>query len=94
MGDLDTLLVRGCNWLDTYLIYTPQDLRKLTACQTPRRILAAAPNLVEDSDKLAQEGRIEEAIAGYKLAKQWNPRLTFDPVTRANQRAEKAKPKK
>jgi hypothetical protein len=54
--NLDTLLVRGCNWLDTYLIYTPQDLRKLKACHTDKRNRAAAHNLIAESDKLAKEG--------------------------------------
>jgi WD40 repeat protein len=41
--DLDTLLVQGCNWLDTYLINSPQKLQELTTCQTTSRKLAAAP---------------------------------------------------
>ena len=94
IDDLDTLLVKGCNWLDTYLIYSPQELRKLTTCQTDTRRTAAAPTLVEDSDKLATEGRIEEATEGYEVAKKWKPSLTLDLINRANKLAEKAKVKK
>lgn len=67
--DLDTLLVQGCNWLDTYLINSPQTLEKLTTCQTRARLLAAAPNLVTDSEKLATDGRIDDAIRGFTDAK-------------------------
>jgi hypothetical protein len=89
IADLDTLLVRGCNWLDTYLINTPQTLEKLTVCQTPKRKLAAASNLVLHSENLAKEGRIEEAIQGFTDAKRWNPSLKFAPVSKAHQLAEK-----
>jgi WD40 repeat protein len=86
IDDLDTLLKKGCNYLDAYLINNTEELRKLKVCQTPDRILAAAPILVENSDELAKEGRREEAIEGYKLAKEWNPNsVKFDPVKRANE---------
>ena len=91
--DLDTLLVQGCNWLDTYLINSPQVLEKLTTCQTPARVLAAAPNLVTDSEKLARDGRIDDAIRGFTDAKRWDPSLTFDPTAKANQIAQAAKAK-
>jgi WD40 repeat protein len=81
--DLDALLVRGCNWLNPYLIATPQALQKLTVCQTPDRRRAAAPNLVADSDDLAREGKLEQAIQGYTTAQQWDPSLRFDPAQRA-----------
>jgi WD40 repeat protein len=91
--DLDALLVRGCNWLKIYWIQTPQALQKLKVCQTPELRLASAPNLVADSEQLAKEGRINEAIEGFKTAQQWNPSLHFDPVARANQLANDAKKK-
>jgi WD40 repeat protein len=81
--NLDALIVKGCNRLNIYLINSPQDLRRLTACQTPERTLSAVPNLVEDSDKLAEKCRIVEAIEGYKIAREWDPRLIFNPNTRA-----------
>jgi hypothetical protein len=92
--DLDALLVRGCNWLKSYLIQTPEDLQKLKVCQTPDLLPASAPNLVEDSEALARAGKIEEAIQGFKTAQQWNPNLRFDPVARAHQLANDAKKEK
>jgi hypothetical protein len=47
--------------------------------------------LIADSEELAKAGRIDEAIQGFKVAKQWNPRLTFDPFARAKQLAPEAK---
>ena len=84
--DLDALLVqRGCNWLDTFFISSPQTLEGLTVCQTTKRTLAAAPYLVIASEKLAKEGRIDEAIQGFTEAKRWDSRLTFDPTAKAMQ---------
>jgi hypothetical protein len=90
--DLDALLVRGCNWLNPYLIATPQALQKLTVCQTPDRRRAAAPNLVADSDDLARQGKLEEAIQGYTTAQQWDPSLRLDPAQRARDEYSKAQP--
>ncbi|MCY7282304.1 MAG: hypothetical protein LH679_02455, partial [Cyanobacteria bacterium CAN_BIN43] len=89
--DLDALLVKGCRWLNSYLIGTPQALQKLTVCQTPDLLRAAAPNLVEDSEGLASHGDVAGAVAGFRMAQEWNPSLTFDPVARANELAEAAK---
>ena len=89
--DLDALLARGCRWLNSYLIGTPQVLQKLTVCQTPALLQAAAPNLVEDSEALASQGKVDEAIAGFRTAQQWNPNLNFDPVARANELDQAAK---
>jgi WD40 repeat protein len=93
IADLDTLLVRGCDYLNTYLINRPESLQKLKTCQTPARVRAAAPNLVIQSENLAKAGRIDEAIRGFTEAKRWNPSLTFDPVSKAHQLAEEAKKK-
>ena len=90
--DLDALLVRGCNWLNPYLIATPQALQKLTVCQTPARRRAAAPNLVADSDALARQGRLEQAIQGYTTAQQWDPSLRLDPAQRARDQYSQAQP--
>jgi WD40 repeat protein len=83
--DIDTLIKKGCNLLNSYLINTPQKLRELTTCQTPARTLSAAPNLLEDSDKLARADskNKDKAIEGYQLAKKWDTSLTFDSATRA-----------
>ncbi|NCR39710.1 MAG: hypothetical protein GPJ21_07480 [Microcystis aeruginosa W13-11] len=90
-ANLDTLLVQGCNWLEGYLIQSPRDLQKLKVCQTTELLLASAPNLVADSEVLARDGKINEAIEGFKIAQKWNPSLRFDPVVRANQLANDAK---
>ena len=93
IADLDTLLIQGCDWLNTYLIQTPEELRKLNVCQTPQRTLAAAPNLVEDSDRAAKSGKIDTAIEGYRTAEQWGLPLNFDPVSRAHKLADEVKDK-
>jgi WD40 repeat protein len=89
--DLDALLDKGCRWLNGYLIGTPEALQKLTVCQTPERLRSAAPNLVEDSEALAKQGKLEEAIAGFRTAQRWDQRLTFDAVAKANEIAKAAK---
>jgi hypothetical protein len=86
-------LVRGCDYLNTYLINRPESLQKLKNFQTPIRIRAAAPNLLIYSENLAKEGRIDEAIHGFAEAKRWNPGLTFDSVMKAHQLVEEAKKK-
>jgi hypothetical protein len=43
-------------------------------CETPSRVVAAVPTLIINSQKLAKEGRIDEAILGFTTAKKWNPR--------------------
>jgi hypothetical protein len=85
--DLDALLVRGCNYLNTYFINSPESLQKLKTCQTPARVHAVASNLVIHSENLAKAGRIDAAISGFTEAKRWNPGLTFDPVMKARQLA-------
>jgi hypothetical protein len=90
---LDMLLARGCTWLHNYLLVTPAALQRLTVCHTPDRLRAAAPNLVADSEALARQGKIAAAIEGFKRAQQWDPRLNFDPVARANELAKTAKPR-
>jgi hypothetical protein len=79
--DLDQLLERGCNWLDTYLINTPLTLQTLTACQTPSRTRAAAANLVVDSEQLARRGEVDKAISGFATAKQWDSGLQVNAKT-------------
>ena len=85
VDNLDGLLTRGCNWLRSYLVGTPTELQKLTACQTPDLLRAAAPNLVADSDALAKQGKLEAAILGYQTALRWDASLRFDPTHRARQ---------
>ncbi|UJB72977.1 hypothetical protein HRE53_30050 (plasmid) [Acaryochloris sp. 'Moss Beach'] len=92
--NLETLLEKGCNWLDRYLITTPQELQKLKVCQTPTRRLEAATYLIDYSEQLAKNGQINEAIQGFKDTLQWDPRLNFDPETRATELAQEAKQNK
>ncbi|MFM7279943.1 MAG: WD40 repeat domain-containing protein, partial [Microcystis aeruginosa] len=92
--NLDRLLVRGCNWLKNYLIVNPQVLAKLSTCQTADLTQPGASILMKQSEALAREGKINEAIEGFKIAQKWNPSLRFDPVSRANQLANDAKKEK
>jgi WD40 repeat protein len=93
--DLDALLAKGCNWASGYLIGTPSALQNLTACQTPARLRAAAPNLLADSEDQARNGNLEAAIQGFTTAQQWDPSLPrFDPVARANELAKAAQTQK
>ncbi|TRU26454.1 MAG: hypothetical protein EWV92_15680 [Microcystis aeruginosa Ma_MB_S_20031200_S102] len=89
--NLDRLLVRGCNWLKNYLIVNPQVLAKLPTCQTADLTQPGASILMKQSEALARQGKINEAIEGFKIAQKWNPSLRFDPVARANQLANDAK---
>jgi tetratricopeptide (TPR) repeat protein len=86
--DLDRLLARGCDWLKSYLIVTPEDLQKLTVCQTPELRRLAAPALVAEGKAQAAAGRVEAAITALQTAQQWDPSLSFDAVALANQLAE------
>ncbi|MFN5516565.1 MAG: AAA-like domain-containing protein [Cyanobacteriota bacterium] len=93
--NLDRLLERGCHWLRNYLVVNPQILQSLETCQTPELTQAGARYLMTSSEALAKEGKITEAIEGFKTAQKWNPSLFpagFDPVIRAKQLAEAAKP--
>ena len=89
--DLETLLTRGCDWLNSYLIGSPQVLQTLPRCQTPDRLRTAAPSLITDSGALARAGNLDSAIEGFTTAKQWDSTLNFDPVEKANQIAKEAK---
>ncbi|WNZ27077.1 hypothetical protein HJG54_29615 [Leptolyngbya sp. NK1-12] len=88
VNKLERMLEQGCNWLRSYLIASPTDLQKLTVCQIPDLLPAAASNLVADSDTLARQGNLKAAIQGYKIAQTWNSSLRFDPAGRANQLAQ------
>jgi tetratricopeptide (TPR) repeat protein len=89
--DLETLLDKGCRWVNGYLMGTPSALQTLTICQTPDRLRAAASNLVADSETWARSNNIEAAIQGFKMSQRWDSSLVFDPVERANKIAKLAK---
>jgi hypothetical protein len=91
--DLDLLLARGCTWLQNYLIINPQDLIKLSTCQTEPIKQASLPYLIKQSEAQARDGKVKEAIQGFTTAKQWDSSLPFDPAAKANELAKVAKPK-
>jgi hypothetical protein len=77
-------------------VVNPQILQSLATCQTSELTQASAKYLMTTSENLAKERKIPQAIEGFKTAQKWNPSLfpaSFDPVTRAKQLAEVAKPK-
>jgi hypothetical protein len=88
---LDMLLVRGCTWLQSYLIVNPQALIKLETCQTPAIRQAALPNLIRQSETQARAGKIPEAIEGFTTVKQLNPNWPEDPKAYAERLAAEKK---
>ncbi len=85
--DIDTLLVRGCNWLADYLSHRPAILKELKTCQTSSLLKRAAPALVAEGEAQAKEGKVEEAVAKFQTALQWDSNLDLNPETRAKQLA-------
>jgi WD40 repeat protein len=83
-NDFEALLASGCDWLKSYLISHPQTLQELTVCQTPETLQAAAAVLVAEGEELIEAGEIDEAIATFQMAKEWDPNLTFDPAALAS----------
>jgi WD40 repeat protein len=86
--NLDQLLLRGCNWLNDYLASNPLNLEKLEVCQNNWNTIAAAQFLVKEGEEQAKEGKIDDAVATFRKALKWNPKLNFDPKTKAKQMAE------
>ncbi|MBR8834406.1 MAG: AAA-like domain-containing protein [Stigonema ocellatum SAG 48.90 = DSM 106950] len=89
--DLNQLLVRGCKWLNNYLITHPKDLEKLEVCQNKSNIIEAVPFLVKEGEEQAREGNTDDAVATFRQALKWNPKLKLDPETKAKQIAEASK---
>ena len=87
--NLDYLLSRGCEWLNDYLVINPQELEKLQVCQNQTNLAAAAPFLVEVGEEEAKRGNINNAVATFQTALQWNPSLHFDPQLKAQEFAKK-----
>jgi dipeptidyl aminopeptidase/acylaminoacyl peptidase len=75
---VEDLTERGCEWLNDYLITHPQKLEELRICQTDSRLKEAAHSLVVEGEKLAREGKAEEAVAKFKKAAKWNPELKLN----------------
>ncbi|NMF64636.1 nSTAND1 domain-containing NTPase [Brasilonema octagenarum] len=85
----DELLSQGCQWLDDYFVINPKELEKLEVCQNKSNLKAAAPFLVKEGEQQARAGNIDEAIATFRKALQWNPNLKFDPKEKAQELANK-----
>ncbi|PLZ04561.1 AAA-like domain-containing protein [Fischerella thermalis] len=81
--NLDDVLARGCSHLQQYLISHPDSLEKLKICQNQSLFLAAAPTLVVQGEKLATEGKYEEAVAKFQKAKKWDSKLDINPEVKA-----------
>ncbi|HAX85894.1 MAG TPA: hypothetical protein DCY91_06380 [Cyanobacteria bacterium UBA11370] len=72
--NLEQLLSRGCDWLNDYLIFNPRDLEKLEVCQNrPNIKKIAALSLVREGEQQARNGNVDEAVATFQKAFQWNP---------------------
>ncbi|MDF5706250.1 MAG: AAA family ATPase [Nostoc sp. S4] len=89
--NLDKLLSRGCQWLNDYLVTNPKDLQTLEVCQNKSNLIAAAPFLVQEGEKEARTGNIDNAVATFHTAFKWNPSLKFDPKVKAQEFANKGK---
>ncbi len=81
--DFDDLQKRGCTWLNDYLVTHPDVLEKLDKCQTPAIKASSAPAMVTQGEKLIREGDIESGVAKFRTALNWNPKLNFNPTTKA-----------
>ncbi|NEQ73194.1 MAG: hypothetical protein F6K23_08965 [Okeania sp. SIO2C9] len=68
-----------CNWLEDYLISHPQELEELKICQTYGRKKVASRSWVMEGEKLAREGKVNEAVVTFKKALTWNPDLNLKP---------------
>ncbi|MGI2906587.1 AAA-like domain-containing protein [Tolypothrix sp. VBCCA 56010] len=81
--DIDNLLSQGCNRLQNYLIIHPNTLSELKVCQNKSILLAAVPAMIAQGEKLGNEGNFDDAVAKFKTAKEWNPKLEINPEVRA-----------
>ncbi|MFH7024434.1 MAG: AAA-like domain-containing protein [Heteroscytonema crispum UTEX LB 1556] len=83
--NLESLLQLGCEWLQDYLISHPETLGKLKQCQiqNPSLVKAAADTLIIQGKELAAEGDYAKAVAKFKKAKEWNPKLEINPEKKA-----------
>ncbi|KST62349.1 nSTAND1 domain-containing NTPase [Mastigocoleus testarum] len=81
--DFDNLLTRGCNRLEGYLVSYPDKLEELKVCQTPQVLAAVASNFIRQGEDLAKNGDFEDAVEKFRQAKKWNPKLDFNPESKA-----------
>ncbi len=80
---LNELLESGCDRLSAYFVTHPEDLARLTLCQTDARRLAAVPAIVRAGDLDAAKNELERAAKHYRAALEWNPNLDLQPEQRA-----------
>ncbi|MBD2464547.1 TIR domain-containing protein [Oscillatoria sp. FACHB-1407] len=85
----DQLVVRGCNWVEGYLITHPDVLQSIEICQASDLFAQSAPILVAQAEALARKGDTQGAIAKLQMALTWNPQLQIDPERTAQQFAAK-----
>lgn len=80
-GDLNQLLLQGCDWLRGHLIHDVDSLVKLEFCQTPELRAAAAPAWVRKGEAAAEQRNDEEALKAFETAIAWNPSVDLNPST-------------
>ncbi|WP_237396699.1 hypothetical protein [Okeania sp. KiyG1] len=76
---IEDLTKHGCKWLEDYLTSHPQELEELEICQTYGRKKVASRSWVMEGEKLAREGKVNEAVVTFKKALTWNPDLNLKP---------------
>jgi tetratricopeptide (TPR) repeat protein len=78
-------LALGCNWLQDYFISHPEALVELGQCQNHNKslLIAAADTLVTQGEQLAHDGDFQGALAKFKLANAWKPKLGLNPQLKA-----------
>jgi tetratricopeptide (TPR) repeat protein len=87
--NFEDLLASGCHVLHNHLILNPETLAELKQCQKPDILAAASPELVAEGEELARNLDIDGAVAKFRQAQQWNPKLDFDPQAKAEELANK-----
>ena len=84
---LNELLASGCRHLNAYFATHPEDLARLTLCQTDTRKLAAAPAVVQAGDRAAANNELAQATEHYRTALEWHPNLDLQPKQRAKEQS-------
>ncbi|MEB3177867.1 MAG: WD40 repeat domain-containing protein [Nostocaceae cyanobacterium] len=83
--NVDDLLTSGCQILHNHLILNPETLEELKQCQNPDILAAASPELLTQGEELARNQDINGAVAKFRQAQQWNPKLKIDPQAKAEE---------
>jgi WD40 repeat protein len=89
--NIDSLVVNSCSLLNDYLTVHPEVLVELKECQSASILVKAAPTLIVQGEELARKGDIQEAVAKFRKAQEWNASLDFNPKTKAQQLANQEK---